>query len=235
MVDSGFASASDACFKSPSSQSCKNGTTVSVFYKLEFEVNQADLETNFAKTFPRETILSSGGDYGVPGLQIYRDGPILGAIFSTGADTWEVKVMGNLPKNNSWTNIAVRWEPLKFTNEAEYREAKAAHNDDLSKLGGIQLLINLEMIGHSLLPMDECPQNSYTSCTSTNQIEHDPSVDKAISEATMMIGCHKTARSAALRQFSGGTFDEVAYWNRRIPDEERHMLLGGWKESFDQV
>ena len=145
----------------------------------------------------------------------------------------QVKVMGNLPKNNSWTNIALRWEPLKFTDSDTYQEAKLKYKT--SELGGLQLLLNLEMIGHSLLPMDECPQNSYTSCSSTNQIEHDPSVDKAISEATMMIGCHKTARSAALRQFSGGTFDEVAYWNRRIPDEERHMLLGGWKESFDQV
>ena len=30
-------------------------------------------------------------------------------------------------------------------------------------------------------------------------------------------------------------YTQVAFWNKRIPDEERHMLLGGWKESFDQV
>ena len=36
----------------------------------------------------------------------------------------QVKVMGNLPKNNSWTNIALRWEPLKFTDSATYQEAK---------------------------------------------------------------------------------------------------------------
>ena len=25
--------------------------------------------------------------------------------------------MGNLPQNNTWTNIAIRWEPLKFNDE----------------------------------------------------------------------------------------------------------------------
>ena len=69
-----------------------NGTSVSVFYKLEFDVNPKDLE-NFTKTFERETILSTGGDYGVPGFQIYRDGPILGALLSTGDETWEVRIV----------------------------------------------------------------------------------------------------------------------------------------------
>ena len=62
---------------------------------------------------------------------MYREGPIMGATLSTGYQTWEVKVlssssssspmlyqvMGNLPKNNTWTNIAIRWEPLKFNDE----------------------------------------------------------------------------------------------------------------------
>ena len=43
---------------------------------------------------------------------------------STGEETWEVKVMGNLPKNNTWTNIALRWEPLKFTDATSYQEKR---------------------------------------------------------------------------------------------------------------
>ena len=39
-----------------------------------------------------------------------------------------------------------------------------AAGGDMSKLGGLQILINLEMIGYSLLPMNECPQNSWTTC-----------------------------------------------------------------------
>ena len=183
----------------------------------------------------RETLLSTGGDYGVPGFQVYRDGPILGAILSTGEDTWEVRVMGNLPKNNSWTNIGVRWEPLKFTDVATYNEAKAEAGDDISKLGGLQILLNLEMIGHSLLPMNDCPQNSWTTCIDGSSGMKEPEVKEGFAEGTMILGCHKTKDNAGLRQFSGGLFDEVAFWNKRIPDEEKHMMLGGWKESFDQV
>ena len=53
----------------------------------------------------------------------------------------KVKVMGNLPKNNSWTNIALRWEPLKFNDSATYQEAKL--NYKTSELGGLQLLLPL--------------------------------------------------------------------------------------------
>ena len=183
----------------------------------------------------RETFLSTGGDYGVPGLQVYRDGPILGAILSTGEDTWEVRVMGNLPKNNSWSNIGIRWEPLKFSDVDTYNVAKTEAGGDLSKLGGLQILLNLEMIGHSLLPMNECPQNSWTTCIDGSSGLPEPEVKESFAEGTMIVGCHKTKDNAALRQFSGGIFDEVAFWNKRIPDEEKHMMLGGWKESFDQV
>ena len=41
----------------------------------------------------------------------------MGATLSTGNETWEVKVMGNLPVNNTWTNVALRWEPLKFSDQ----------------------------------------------------------------------------------------------------------------------
>ena len=90
LVDSKFAIETDKCILNPAN--CVNGTSVSVFYKLEFDVNPKDLE-NFTKTFERETILSTGGDYGVPGFQIYRDGPILGALLSTGDETWEVRIV----------------------------------------------------------------------------------------------------------------------------------------------
>ena len=73
----------------------------------------------------------------------------MGATLSTGDQTWEVKVMGNLaqkikkqkqiqnkqqqkkittqvmgnlPQNNTWTNIAIRWEPLKFNDEVAIKK-----------------------------------------------------------------------------------------------------------------
>ena len=74
----------------------------------------------------------------------------------------KVKVMGNLPKNNSWTNIALRWEPLKFTDSDTYQKARQEH--ETSELGGLQLLLNLEMIGHSLLPEEVCSSTVTTDC-----------------------------------------------------------------------
>ena len=131
-------------------KNCPNGVSVSVFYKAELDVDPGDLGTDLHKyKDKRETLLSTGGDYGYPGLQIYREGPVFGAIVSTGEETWEVKVMGNLPKNNSWTNVALRWEPLKFTDADSYEKAKLEYKT--SELGGLQLLLNLKMIGHSLL------------------------------------------------------------------------------------
>jgi len=237
LTDSEFATTDDICIMNP--KNCEDGLSASLFYKLEFNVNPDDLETNFTKQFTREYILSTGGDYGSPGFSIYRDGPIMGAILSTGEETWEVKVMGNLPKNNSWTNIAVRWEKLKFTDQASYEAAKKNYDDDISRLGGLQLFLNLEMIGHSLLPEEKDCTCTMTNCDPDNEAHFDCKkktvAQEPLTQPTMMLGCHKTKNNPDLREFAGGVFDEVAFWSKRIPDEERHMFLGGWKESFDNV
>ena len=83
------------------------------------------------------------------------------------------------------------------------------------------------MVGFSLLPIDSCPHDTDTCSPEANKAPFD--------KATMMIGCHKTQADTDLGQHSGGVFDEVAFWNKSIPDDNIHMLLGGWKESFDQV
>ena len=157
----------------------------------------------------------------------------MGAILSTGEETWEVKVMGTLPKNNSWSNIAIRWEKLKFTDQASYLNAKAQYNNDVSMLGGLQLFINLEMIGHSLLPEEKDCTCSIDTCSPDDLSKYnckngDIQAQPALTEPTMLVGCHKTQNNQELRNFAGGSFDEVAFWNKRIPDGEKHKLLGGW-------
>ena len=226
-MDNTFAVTGDICITNP--KNCPDGVSVSVFYKAELDVDPGDLGTDLHQYKDRrETLLSTGGDYGYPGLQIYREGPVFGGILSTGEETWEVKVMGNLPKNNSWTNVALRWEPLKFTDSVTYQEARQQYKT--SELGGLQLLLNLEMIGHSLLPEDECSSTVTSDCINVPTETKEPFL-----EGTIMVGCHKKADDAQESQFTGGLFDEVAYWNKRIPDSERHMFLGGWVESFDQL
>ena len=64
----------------------------------------------------------------------------------------KVKVMGNLPVNNSWTNIALRWEPLLFQDQGTFNQLMADNNNNISKLGGLQLFLNLELVAQSLLP-----------------------------------------------------------------------------------
>ena len=65
----------------------------------------------------------------------------------------KVKVMGNLPVNNSWTNIALRWEPLLFQDQDTFNHLMADNgNNDISKLGGLRLFLNLELVAQSLLP-----------------------------------------------------------------------------------
>ena len=135
--------------------------------------------------------------------------------------------MGNLPKNNSWSNIAIRWEKLKFTNQTSYDVAMKEFNNDISRLGGLQLLLNLEMIGHSLLPEEQdCTMKDELIYCKKTTIAQEP-----ITPTTMMLGCHKTDSNPDLR--AGGAFDEVAFWSKRIPDEKRHMFLGGWSRLLN--
>ena len=48
----------DECVRNP--KYCDNGLSVSLFYKLEFDIDPDDLEANTSTTFTREYILSTG-------------------------------------------------------------------------------------------------------------------------------------------------------------------------------
>ena len=48
-----------------------------------------------------------GGELGSPGISIFLSGPKIGAVVSTGTDTWTVVVTGVMPKNNTWNNIII--------------------------------------------------------------------------------------------------------------------------------
>jgi len=240
LADNNFAGDSDTCILNP--RNCPNGLSVSFFSKLEYWVDPDTLETNFTRNFTRHYLLSTGGDRGSPGIAIYREGPIMGALLSTGNETWEVKVMGNLPINNTWTNIALRWEPLKFSDQETYDQELEDNNGDVSKLGGLQLFLNLERVGQSLLPLEldcTCPADTM-ACTAAEATcaSSGPGAEDApgLSPPTMMLGCHTTrAKNGVFGDFSGGIFDEVAFWDKRIGDDEIYMFLGGYKASFDNV
>ena len=90
-MDTNFAETGDICITNP--KNCEKGLSVSVFYRAELDVDPGELSNNLHKyKDKRETLLSTGGDYGYPGFQIYREGPVFGGILSTGEETWEVRI-----------------------------------------------------------------------------------------------------------------------------------------------
>ena len=58
LTDSEFKEDEDNCTKNP--KDCNDGMSASLFYKLEFDVDPDDLESNSTKNFTREYILSTG-------------------------------------------------------------------------------------------------------------------------------------------------------------------------------
>ena len=132
----------------------------------------------------------------------------MGALVSTGNETWEVKVMGNLPEKNSWGNLAIRWKKPNL-------ESPLA---DPSELGGLQLFLNLNLAGQAVLP---CIGDYH--CTVQNI-----DVQEIRDNATIVVGGHRTQENPTVRGFSGGSFDEIVFWNRWIPNDEKFQFLGGW-------
>ena len=65
-----------------------------MFYWPDYKELDADLAVpNLAGKFEKEYILSSGGDFGIPGIAIYRQGGTFGALVSTGNQTWIIEVV----------------------------------------------------------------------------------------------------------------------------------------------
>lgn len=218
MYDTDFANDNDNCTRNPIN--CKKGVSISLFYKNIDTVKPEDMVST--AQFPRKYILSTGGEGGSPGISIFLEGPEIGATLSTGVDTWTVKVLGNMPKNNSWNNIAVRWEPIQVDNDTHAADLLANNNNDLSALGGLQLFLNLVKVGHSVNP--DCQEDE--TC---------PAKEDPLDPPTVMIGCHKTKNDDGYKGFLSGAYDEVAYWTRRIPDNETQIFLGGYKDSFESI
>ena len=48
----------------------------------------------------------------------------------------------------------------------------------------------------------------------------------------IMIGCHKTAENPEKRNFSSGTFDEIAIWRYWLNNTLLPFFLGGYSKSI---
>ena len=95
LSDNNFAKENDQCIRNPGY--CSNGLSFSLFYWPDYKELDAELAVpNLAGNFEKEYILSSGGDFGIPGIAIYRQGGTFGALVSTGNQTWIIEVVSCL-------------------------------------------------------------------------------------------------------------------------------------------
>ena len=72
------------------------------------------------------------------------------AVVSTGERVWELRVKGQL-LNNTWTQIGVRFQMPDLENP-NIAKLAAKGEAGLEKMGGLEMYINLEKVGHTILP-----------------------------------------------------------------------------------
>ena len=76
-----------------------------------------------------------------PGFAVYHEGPNLVAVVSTGEEVWHLSVTGII-MNRTWVNIGITW------NKPNLEDTSLP----VEKLGGLEMYINQEKVGSTLLP-----------------------------------------------------------------------------------
>ena len=198
--------------------------TISLFYK-QTEVRDYSA-TNV--DFEKEVLLSTGGDEdGHPGVQIWLEGGDVGVLVSTGDKTWKVTASGQRSKPGIWTNIGFRWHDVQFKDTSDFMSR--VQKESLHDLGGIQLMMDMKPIAHSLQPQEVgCRVQSEDEECEKKDVDSDDIESSDIPE--LMLGCHKTNASEILRDFAGGAFDEVAIFERFLNDSEKYLFFGGYSK-----
>ena len=205
----------DDCAANPAD--CDNGLSFSIWERMSYDTNVlVDRDT---KTQSRKYIVSSGADYdpltgnAYPGFALYHEGPELVAVVSTGEEVWELSVTGII-RNETWVNIGVTWNKPNLTDT----------DTPLDKLGGLEMYIDQEKVGSTLLPeFTDAGSPTFTPVQDYQIGDDDPPV--------IMVGCHYDYDSEAFAGFSGGEYDELALWTRKLgtnaTHDETEFFLGG--------
>lgn len=222
----------DPCMWNP--MNCTEGVSFNVWEKMSFgdevfEGGQGD----------KRYLMSTGGDFhevqgrAWPGFAIYHQGLDIVAVVSTGEKLWVLKVSGQL-YNNTWTQIGVRWMLPYLDNPLLAAEG----NEGREKMGGLEMYINLEKVGHTIVP-DSTARGS-TQWTPEPRLTHNGNPK---GRPVMMFGCHQNSELQKAGKFIGfaGTdespalIDEVAIWKYRLPNSQLNYLYGGFSPDMDDV
>ena len=183
--------------------------------------------------------MSTGGDFNSkngkawPGLALYHQGLDLVAVVSTGEKVWELRVSGQL-YNNTWAEVGIRWVVPDLS-----KPQLAATEEGREKMGGLEMFINLEKVGHSVLP--ESTDRGSTRWTAQPALTSDGT---PAGQPVMMLGCHQNAllkeKGNKFTGFAGSAgspalFDEVAIWRHRLENFELSYFLGGYSAEFSDI
>jgi len=224
----------DPCMMNPIN--CTDGISFSVWEQMAFPSNVIDSSENQQKKY----VISNGGDFNPrngkawPGFAIFHQGLEIVAVVSTGDKVWELRVSGQL-YNNTWTEIGVRFMPPDLSKPKWAQMGERG----LEKMGGLEMYINLEKVGHSILPESTDRGSTRWSKQPTLTLDGTPE-----GEPVMMMGCHQNSEMKAKgNQFTGfaGTddypalFDELAVWRRRLAPHELSFFLGGYAAEFESI
>ena len=222
----------DACMLNP--MNCTKGLSWSVWEQMQYGSDLLDPKGGNTKKY----IMSTGGDFNPkngkawPGFALYHQGLDIVAVVSTGEKVWELRVSGQL-YNNTWTEIGIRWiiPDISKPQNAETEKGR-------EKMGGLEMYVNLDKVGHSILP--ESTDRGSTRWSPQPPLTHDGSEDGM---PVMMLGCHQNSKLKETNRFTGfaGTaespalFDEVAIWRRRLEGHELSYFLGGYSAEFESI
>lgn len=223
MVDSDFVRPGDECQVNP--LHCENGLSFSIWEKITYDSNIL-LDTS-ENAQSKKYIISSGADYdpisgkAYPGFAIYHQGVDLVGVVSTGEEVWELRVTGQL-HNDTWHNIGIRFKKPDLTDT----------KTPMTKLGGLELFVNLERVGHSLLP-------EFTEAGSSSFSPVEGYTINGAPPPVVMVGCHYDHANAKFDHFSGAEFDEIALWSRKLGTNATHdetiFFFGGFEAEFTKV
>merc|ERR1719245_569720 len=211
-------------------------------------------------SFTKKYLLSTGADYeisadgatgrSVPGLAVYHLGLDLVAVISTGEDVWELKVRGPV-YNKTWQSVGIRWvKPNLDETVTLFPEER----------GGLEMYVNLEKVGQSLLPLQRpgfVPGNATTpdipgSWTQLPPVQvpgRDGSGDlngKMDGAPVMMFGCHWNQMAdgvntipAKFDYYNQASIDEAAIWTRQLTINKTHdetlYFLGGYVKDLEEM
>jgi len=216
--------AEDDCARDPIS--CSDGLTVSIWEKNTFPVMVlAEMEP---EQMEPKYLVSSGASFNretataIPGFSIYRKGPNLYGVLSTGEMVWELVVTGQL-FNATWMAVALRWKKPDLTDTVT----------PVSRLGGLEMYVNGEMVGRTLIAVTE----NKGGTTKFNPIKTFKINGKE--PPVITVGCGWNYDQNGFDYHAGGEYDELAIWTRQLINNaslnELPFMMGGYSPDFEEV